>query len=444
MRELEPGDPRAVGRFRILARVGSGGMAVVYLRRSAGGRAVAVKVMHAEFADDPEHRARFHREVAAARAVGGTYSPGVLDAAPDAPTPWMATEFLPAVSLREAVERFGPLPAGSAWSLAAGLAEALALVHRAGFVHLDVKPANVLLAADGPRLIDFGIAAEPGAGDEALGTAAGSRGFMSPEQEAGAGAGPSSDVFSLGSTLAYACTGAPPAAGSPVPVADDGLRAVIEGCLRPYPSDRPGLPELVGRLASPGPRERRTVWPPQVAAEIDRRIAQAGNPPVALPRSAGAPVPLVRRRALLLGAGAVVAGLGAGTPLVIAYASRRPGDEAAPEHDPSPRPTRSEPPAAESPAASPAARSRVLEFFLTGDVALTSLTYSVDGRTTTLEDVALPWRTAVDIPEYPPSVPWRLEYAHEPGAVGYRVMVDRIMHGQGGDSGTGGEDEGTA
>lgn len=288
-----------------------------------------------------------------------------------------------------------------------------------------------LLAADGPRLTDFGIAAEPGAGDEALGTAAGSRGFTSPEQEAGAGTGPSSDVFSPGRTLAYACTGAPTAAGSPVPVADDGLRAVIGSCLRPDPSDRPGLPELVERLASPGPRERRAVWPPRVAAEIDRRTAQAGNPPVALPRSAEAPVPPVRRRALLLGAGAVVAGLGAGTPLLIAYASKRPGDRAAPEPDRSPRPTRSGPPAAGSPAASPAARSRVLEFFLTGDVALTSLTYAVDGRTTTPADVTLPWRTAVDIPEYPPSVPWRLEYAHEPGEVGYRVMVDRIMHGRG-------------
>ncbi|WP_181790502.1 serine/threonine-protein kinase, partial [Streptomyces phytophilus] len=321
MRELEQGDPGAVGRFRILARVGSGGMAVVYLGRSAGGRAVAVKMMHAEFVDDPEHRARFHREVAATRAVGGPYSPGVLAAAPDAATPWMATEFLPAASLREAVERFGPLPADSARSLAAALAEALTLIHRAGFVHLDLKPANVLLTAEGPRVIDFGIAAELGAGGSVPGTAAGSPGFMSPEQEAGAVTGPPSDVFSLGSTLGYACTGAPPAVGAPVPVADDGLRAVIESCLRPDPPDRPGPPELVERLASPGPREQRALWPLPVAAEIDRRIAEAGNPPVAVPRSPEARKPFVRRRALLLGAGAAIAGLGAGTPVLISYAS---------------------------------------------------------------------------------------------------------------------------
>jgi serine/threonine protein kinase len=184
---LERGDPRAVGSYRILARIGTGGMAVVYLGRSRGGRVVAVKVMHAELAREPEYRDRFRREAAATRAAGGVHSPPFLDADPDADAPWMATAFLPSIPLREAVERFGPLPPASVRRLAAGLAEALAALHRAGIVHLDVKPANVLLTADGPRLIDFGIAA----GTLPAGSA-GSWGFMSPEQVAGH-AGPPSE-----------------------------------------------------------------------------------------------------------------------------------------------------------------------------------------------------------------------------------------------------------
>jgi serine/threonine protein kinase len=169
-------DPRFVGRrYRILARIGSGGMAVVYLGRSRGGRLAAVKVMHAELAREPRPRERFRHEVAATEAAGGTHSPAVLAADPDARVPWLATEFLPAVSLHESVARFGPLPTDAVWRLAAGLAEALAAIHRTGLVHLDVKPANVLLTHDGPRVIDFGIATGARPAERA-----GSLGFMAP------------------------------------------------------------------------------------------------------------------------------------------------------------------------------------------------------------------------------------------------------------------------
>jgi serine/threonine protein kinase len=240
MEKLERNDPRSIGPYRLLARIGSGGMAVVYLGRSRGGRAVAVKVVHAELAHDPEYRDRFRLEAATTEAAGGAHSPPFLDADTDGEAPWMATEFLPSVSLREAVERFGQLPADSVWRLAAGLAEALAAVHRTGITHLDVKPSNVLLTADGPRLIDFGIAA--GAPPVAP---SGSWGFMSPEQVGGTGVGPPSDVYSLGSTLAYALGAGQTKSADP----DAALRMLIADCRRPDPSARPSAASLTERLA---------------------------------------------------------------------------------------------------------------------------------------------------------------------------------------------------
>ncbi|URN08770.1 serine/threonine protein kinase [Actinomadura madurae] len=436
MQGLEHDDPRQAGRFRLLARAGSGGMAVVYLGRSASGRAAAVKVMHADLAGDPEHRARFRREVAATRAAGGPYGPGLLDADPDAPRPWMATEFLPAVSLRDAVRRTGPLPADAVRSLAAGLAEALALIHRAGYVHLDLKPANVLLTADGPRVIDFGIAAErDGTGGTAPGTPAGSRGYMSPEQEAGEPIGPPSDIYSLGCTLAFACTGAPPAERS-VPVADEGLRTAVAECLRSAPDARPEPAELAGRLA---PREGQAAWPPPpVAAEIRRQAAAMENPPAPRPRPAK---PRRPRWALLSAAGALAVGcLAAGVLLLNASGGAEAGGSPSPT---APSPTaQAAAPATPSP---PAERTRVLEFYLTGDVTLTSLTYTINGKSTTLKDVELPWRTAVDIPAAPGSAEWSIKYRHPRGEVGYRVVVDRIMNGYGGGGGnTSGGSRGTA
>lgn len=406
MERLERGDPRTLGRYRILARVGAGGMAVVYLGRSRGGRAVAIKVMHAEFAREPEFRARFRREVEAATAAGGVHSPPVFGAEPDAATPWMATEFLPSVSLCEAVERFGPLPTGSARRLAAGLAEALAAIHRAGIVHLDVKPANVLLAVDGPRLIDFGIVA----GARPTGPA-GSWGFMSPEQVAGE-AGPPSDVYSLGATLEYACGRQN---------ADDTLNTLIADCRRPDPSARPTPAELIRRLASVTPHAEQsdTAWlPPPVMAAIDLKANAAANPPMPLSAPPG-------RRLLLTGGVAVAVAVGGATALLVGHGGEPPTD---PEPEAS-RSTRDAVPAAPapssaSPAPSPSAKPGVMEFVITGDGPLTSLTYAVNGRLTTLRNVPLSWRKTVEVPRRQGTIDWRLRFTFPSGKVRVRVLRD--------------------
>ncbi|QQM43105.1 bifunctional serine/threonine-protein kinase/ABC transporter substrate-binding protein [Streptomyces liliifuscus] len=210
---LLPTDPASIGGHRLLARLGAGGMGVVYLGRTEAGSLAAVKVIQAEYADEPDFRARFRREVETARRVTSPWAVPVTGADPDADEPWLATAFVPGPSLEEAVARHGPLPTRSVRVLGRMLGAALREVHAAGLVHRDVKPANVLLAVDGPRLIDFGIAR---ATDETAITSTdlvvGTPGFLSPEQaEArGAAVGPASDIFSLGCLLAYAASGRPP------------------------------------------------------------------------------------------------------------------------------------------------------------------------------------------------------------------------------------------
>lgn len=149
--------PAIAGDYVLESRLGSGGMGVVHLGRSASGRQVAVKVVHEQFAADPEFRARFRQEVAAARRVSGAFTAPVVDADPEAGRPWMATLYVPGLTLSEKVKKDGPFGADELWQLAAGLAEALRDIHRAGVVHRDLKPSNVLLAEDGPKVIDFGI-----------------------------------------------------------------------------------------------------------------------------------------------------------------------------------------------------------------------------------------------------------------------------------------------
>jgi len=190
VRGLQPGDPQTIGPYRLVGQLGGGGMGRVYLGVSAGGRPVAVKVIRAELAADPEFRMRFGREVAAARRVSGVFTAPVVDSDVDGPSAWLATAYVPGPSLSEAVASHGPLPAGSLLTLAAGLAESLSAIHAAGVVHRDLKPSNVLLAADGPRVIDFGIsrAAESTALTQ-VGLVIGSPGFMSPEQAEGYGVG---------------------------------------------------------------------------------------------------------------------------------------------------------------------------------------------------------------------------------------------------------------
>ncbi|MEV5830770.1 serine/threonine-protein kinase [Spirillospora sp. NPDC052242] len=416
MRALEPGDPRSAGRLRILARIGAGGMGTIYFGRSAGGRPAAVKVLHAEFARDPAYRERFRREADVTRAVGGRFGPGVLDADPGADRPWLATEFLPSVSLREAVEMLGPLPAGPVRALAAGVAEALASVHGAGVVHLDVKPANVLLTADGPRLIDFGVAAFAGGPPD--GERAGTPGFMSPEQAEGGPAGPASDVFSFGATLVYACTGAAPSGGSLQGVADEGLRAAVAACLRPDPDDRPTVAELVSAFAG----EPSGGWPPAVAARIAHRAAEAANPPVPVPvprRSVGRPVALA-------GGVLAAAAVGAAAVLAVPGTDERP---AAVASRPSARPAGTIPPSANRTAA------RTLEFYVFGSSRLESLTITVNGKRTAVRDRRLPYRKVVRIPAEPTS--WRLDYRFGEGTFAIAVSVDGSERGGAGGSSRG-------
>ncbi|MFE4830887.1 serine/threonine-protein kinase [Streptomyces sp. NPDC056672] len=273
MRGLEAGEPPAIGPYRLLGRLGSGGMGRVYLARSAGGRTVAVKVVHPHFATDEEFRARFRREVEAARRVGTgpdgpRWSAPVLDADPEAAVPWVATAYVAGPSLTQAVAGHGRLPEHSVRALGAGLAEALTAVHALGLVHRDVKPSNVLLSLDGPRLIDFGIAraTDGTASLTSTGVSVGSPGYMSPEQILGKGVTGAADVFSLGAVLVYAATGESPFPGDssaallykvvheePALGALRGdLRDLAARCLAKDPSARPAPSEVAAALAPGG------------------------------------------------------------------------------------------------------------------------------------------------------------------------------------------------
>ncbi|WEH15969.1 serine/threonine-protein kinase [Streptomyces sp. VNUA24] len=268
MQPLDAGEPTVVGPYRLLGRLGSGGMGRVYLGRSAGGRTVAVKIVHPHFALDEEFRARFRREVDAARRVGGSWTAPVLDADPEASVPWVATGYAAGPSLAAAIADGGHLPPHSVRVLGAGLAEALSAVHALGLVHRDVKPSNVLLTVDGPLLIDFGIAraTDGTASLTSTGVSIGSPGYMSPEQILGKGITGAADVFSLGAVLAYAATGQSPFPGDSSaallykvvhePPLLDGLegdlRDLVERCLAKDPTGRPGPDEIARTLAPEG------------------------------------------------------------------------------------------------------------------------------------------------------------------------------------------------
>ncbi|MFC9927048.1 serine/threonine-protein kinase [Streptomyces sp. NPDC127190] len=268
MQPLEADEPAGIGPYRLLGRLGSGGMGRVYLGRSAGGRTVAVKIVHPHFALDEEFRARFRREVAAARRVGDAWTAPVLDADPDAPVPWVATGYAAGPSLAAAVAATGPLPEHTVRGLGAGLAEALGAVHGLGLVHRDVKPSNVLLTLDGPLLIDFGIAraTDGTASLTSTGVSLGSPGYMAPEQILGKAVTGAADVFSLGAVLVHAATGASPFPGDssaallykvvheePELGALTGpLREVALACLAKDPTARPTPAELGNRLAPEG------------------------------------------------------------------------------------------------------------------------------------------------------------------------------------------------
>ncbi|KAK1180602.1 PQQ-binding-like beta-propeller repeat protein [Streptomyces sp. NBS 14/10] len=258
---LNTGDPDFIGGYTLVDRLGAGGMGVVYLGRSASGRHVAVKLVHQQYAQDEEFRTRFRQEVAAARKVSGAFTAPVVDADPDAERPWMATLYVPGPTLSEVVRKQGPLDGRSLRTLGLGLVEALRDIHQVGVVHRDLKPSNILMADDGPRVIDFGIsrAADNQTLTVTVGRVLGTPPFMSPEQlRSPRGVTAASDVFSLGSLLVFAATGAAPfesdspyvsgyqvmyeqptLAGVPRP-----LVAIAELCLAKEPTERPDLAEL--------------------------------------------------------------------------------------------------------------------------------------------------------------------------------------------------------
>jgi hypothetical protein len=324
MQPLEANDPTVIGSYRLLRRLGAGGMGRVYLGRSPGGRTVAVKVVRSELADDAEFRTRFRREVDAARRVGGAWSAPVLDADTESPVPWIATGYVAGPALSEAVAEFGPLPDAGARALGAGLAETLAHVHGLGLIHRDLKPANVLLALDGPRLIDFGIARAmdaTAASATGTGVVVGSPGYMSPEQVLARPIGPPSDIFALGAVLAYATTGRGPFRGDSAAVLLykvaheepelDGmpaaLREVAEACLAKDPAARPSPAEVARRLAPGGASVLvRQGWlPAALTGQLAARAVELLNLEAAAPQDAApagfgpAPsdyVPLARER----------------------------------------------------------------------------------------------------------------------------------------------------
>jgi serine/threonine protein kinase len=269
MDALRAGDPRQIGVYRLVGRLGDGGMGQVFLGVSPGGRPVAVKVIRRELAADPEFLQRFAREVDAARRVGGFHTAPVVDADPYDDQPWMVTAYIAGPSLQAVVTGGGPLAPADVSRLGAALTEGLAAIHRSGLVHRDLKPANIIMADDGPRIIDFGIAQAVGATSLTTpGTVIGTYSFMSPEQIRADRATPESDVFSLGCVLAYAAAGRAPfdaSNGAAImyrvlneqPELGDLpaglLRDTLAACLAKDPERRPLLPDLLARFTASSP-----------------------------------------------------------------------------------------------------------------------------------------------------------------------------------------------
>ncbi|MFE0509941.1 protein kinase [Streptomyces sp. NPDC058964] len=299
MEKLGAGDPQRIGAYRLLARLGAGGMGHVYLARSDRGRTVAVKLVREELAAQEEFRARFRQEVQAARRVGGHWTAPVLDADTEAAVPWVATGYVAGPTLQQVVGNdHGALPERSVRILAAGLAHALKDIHAAGIVHRDLKPSNVLVTIDGPRVIDFGIARalETLAGDglTRTGSLVGSPGFMAPEQVRGDRITPACDVFCLGSVLAYAATGKLPfgAANSGVHAlmfriaqedpdlegVPEGIADLVRDCLKKDPAARPALDRILERTGAEdtvaGGRSRDPWLPGGLVAQLGRHAVR--------------------------------------------------------------------------------------------------------------------------------------------------------------------------
>ncbi|WP_433466361.1 protein kinase domain-containing protein [Spirillospora sp. CA-128828] len=326
MEPLRPGDPLRIGPYRLEARLGAGGMGQVFLGTSPGARRVAVKVIHAEHAEDDRFRRRFAREVEAARRVGGFHTAQVVDADPEAVSPWLVTAYIAGPSLQQAVAERGALDPDAVRALAAGLAEGLAAIHACGLVHRDLKPGNVIMAADGPRIIDFGVAR---ATDATVLTShnvvVGTYAYMSPEQVLGEVSAPPGDVFSLGCVLAYAATGSGPFDAPTIPAIvhrvlheepdlsglPDDLRNLIAACLAKDYTKRPTVDTLTTApqsIVAPAPGPARML-PPEDAVDTHANATLVATRRQDGPAVAPAGQPHVGRRALLIGAAVAAVGV---------------------------------------------------------------------------------------------------------------------------------------
>ncbi|WP_405607690.1 serine/threonine protein kinase [Streptomyces sp. NBC_01508] len=306
---LGEGDPAVVGGYRLVAVLGTGGMGKVYLTYTPGGRPIALKVIRPEFSEDPEFRRRFKQEVHAAQRVQGLYTAPVIDSDTDGSQPWLATAYVPGPSLSHAVAQHGGLPLRSVLLLAVGVAEALHVIHGAGIVHRDLKPANVLLASDGPRVIDFGIARAADATSlTGTGVSVGTPAFMAPEQASAGTVTAATDIFALGQIAAFAAMGAPAyGEGSSHAVLyrivheDPDLSRVpaellplVTRCLTRDPAGRPTLTEIIElchEISPAAPRQGEDWLPQAVAGSITERLRlpePAKTPP---PLPAAAPTP---------------------------------------------------------------------------------------------------------------------------------------------------------
>jgi serine/threonine protein kinase len=309
-----------IGRYVIEHKLGEGGMGTVYLARSRGGRAVAVKVARPELASDPSFRARFRAEVAAARQVGGFHTAQVVDADPEAEAPWLATAYIPGPTLSGLVTAQGPMDEKRLRSLGAALAEALEAIHACGLVHRDLKPGNIVMASDGPRVLDFGIArALESTRLTATGSAFGTPGYLAPEQALGEEVTGAADVFALGAVLVAAAGGRPFGEGTPMGLmyrsvheapdlrsVPEALRPLVARCLAKDPAERPtpdaimdelmegaGAAETPGTPGTPEVSEASVVPDPRVPTEPSVGVQDAIPAPVEVQDAVPAPADAV-------------------------------------------------------------------------------------------------------------------------------------------------------
>ena len=373
--QLTPSDPRQVGGYRLVGRLGAGAMGRAYLGLTSKGDYVAVKVIRPEYADDHEFRRRFAREVDAIKKVRSPYTSQLVDAGAQAEQPWMVTPYIAGPSLQSVIDTYGPWPAASVWRLAAGTAEALYAIHAAGIIHRDLKPANILLAPDGPRVIDFGIAR---ASDATHLTATvnrpGTPAFMAPEQALGQPITPATDIFALGVLLAYAATGRNPfgeGTGEGILYRvvhqepdltgiDDPLRELIAQCLDKQPGRRPTPSQIVTSAYPRALAFAHHHWLPTPVAAYTTNMVNLVPKPRRQPVARGWPTTVVASAALLI----AFAGLALQVDPELAWwannqETKSPPRFVAPSPSPSPSPSTSLSP---SPSPSPSVARRADAF----------------------------------------------------------------------------------